>query len=281
MLIDSNTHERCYIVNKYFKSIFSKAPYEILDNDYYYNSDQDGDCFDETDRKLWLDDGCFKKRWMEVHHNELFRAFYRDVCIAFSKKQSPFLEIACGPGMGLTPIILSEFPNVSCLATDASSLLIKSWRTFINNNLNKHDIHLASFSTFNIPIKSNSLDVITSFIGLSSTRKGEQGKIIAANEVYRILKDEGYFIAIENEWVDYNPIYEVFEKWGQPVWTDMKRGKSWYEIFSECGFIIESCDKTYNRKLSKDDNELGEQAYKFGIEIELKFTLFILRKCNQ
>lgn len=54
------------------------------------------------------------------------------MCKAFSKKQNSFLEIACGPGMGLAPIILSEFPNVSCLVTDASSLLIKSWRKFID-----------------------------------------------------------------------------------------------------------------------------------------------------
>jgi hypothetical protein len=81
--------------------------------------------------------------------------------------------------MGLTPIILSKNPDAVCLATDACSLLIKSWRQYINSDINQFNIDLASFSAMDIPIKDNSLDIITSFIGVSSTRSGEQGKIQA------------------------------------------------------------------------------------------------------
>jgi len=58
----------------------------------------------------------------------LFRTFYTDLLGTYAENPSPFMEIACGPGMGLTPVILSKYPDALCLATDACSLLIKPWR---------------------------------------------------------------------------------------------------------------------------------------------------------
>lgn len=132
-----------------------------------------------------------------------------------------------------------------------------------------------------MPIKSNSIDVVTSFIGLGSTGEGMIGIVKAASEVYRILKNDGIFIAIENEWVDFNQIIEVFKKWDKEVWTGLNMDKTWSDIFLDTGFTIESCEKTNYRKISKEDNELGEQASRLGIDIELKYNLFILRKCNK
>ena len=120
-------------------------------------------------------------------------------------------------------------PEISCLATDACSLLIKSWRKFINDNLSEYDINLSSFSVMDMPFFDNSFNIVTNFIGISSTRAGEEGKLKALREVYRILKKDGYFIAIENEWTDYKSIKRVFDLWGRPVWNGMKEEKSWQE----------------------------------------------------
>lgn len=264
-------------MNNYFKSIFSKQPVEIIGEDYFYNSDIDGDCCDDEDAIAWLNGGIFEHRWKDVRQ-QIGEVFCDSIINSFSKNPSPFLEIACGPGMGLTPLILSNNPDTTCLATDACSLLIKSWRKYINKNLKKFDINLASFSALDIPIKDNSLETITSFIGISSTRAGEQGKIKSIQEVYRILKNGGRFIAIENEWTDYDAIYKVFDLWGKPVWSGMQKEKSWETKFLECGFSIEANDKTFFRSILKDDNDLGEQAHKFGIDIGIKFTMFELCK---
>ena len=262
----------------YFNSLFDKEPYEIIDSDYYFNTDNAGDNFDESDAEEWLAKGGFKRRWENATQNSDF-LFAADVLNAFSKNPAPFLEIACGPGMGLTPVILSEYPQTPCLASDASSLLIKSWREYLNNNpMTQHDINLASFSVLDMPIKSNSLDIVTSALGIGSTRNGEQGEIEALREVFRVLKNDGCFIAVENEWGDYDAIKRVFELWDKPMWNSMIKKKTWRTKLEEVGFDIESCDKTYSRYLLKDDNELGEQANKFGIKIELKFTLFVTRK---
>lgn len=267
-------------MNEYFRHRFSREANEIIEDDYYFNSDQDGDCFDELDRKLWLDGERFKNNWFDKQYNrdKVFQFFYDDIYNILLTKTPTFIEIACGPGMGIAPIILSQCPKASCLISDANSMLIKSWRKYIHKNLGQYDINLASFSTLNIPIISNSIDIVTSFIGISSSRSGLDGKIRSVQEVYRILNDGGYFIAIESEWTNHESIYEVFHKWGISVWEDMKERVSWNEIFTDAGFIIESCDKTYYKNLTKDDNELGEQANKYGINIEQKLTLFILRK---
>jgi ubiquinone/menaquinone biosynthesis C-methylase UbiE len=265
----------------HFQELFCKTPTEIIDGDYFYNADSEGDQYDETDVGFWLsEDGC-NKRWEIAtpgSQDEMFAAFLPDVLNAFRRNPSPFLEIACGPGMGHTPAILSEYPQIPCLASDACSLLIKSWRKYINGNLNGYDINLASFNVMDMPLKTASFDVVTSFIGVSSTRAGEQGKMQALKEVFRVLKNGGYFIAVENDWLDYDAIERVFSLWGQPVWASMKNEKPWRQLITDAGFIIEDCDKTFIRYLREDDNDLGEQAHKFGINIGLKFTLFVLRK---
>ena len=262
-----------------FKSYFSKPPTFEKDGDYYYESDVDGDCFDETDAEYWLS-GLFEKRLNQpVLSNEALGYFKADILAHFAKHQAPFVDVACGPAMGLAPLILSEFPDVLCLATDACSLLIKLWRKYLKSCNSLYNINLAACSLMDLPFKSNSVDVVTSYIGLGSTRDGESGKIKATSEVFRILKPGGVLITVENEWLERDAIAEVFRLWGRPIWSSFaEESTSWRDKFEQCGFIIESGDNTLEVPVRADDNELGEQAHKFGIPIVNKHTLYIARK---
>lgn len=266
-------------MNENFKNLFNRQPNEIINGDYYFNADSDGDNFNAKDAELWLS-GVFKDRWKSAvkADNGLVKAFYADVLNIFAQNPSPFMEIACGPGMGLTPIILSRNPGALCLATDACSLLVKSLRQHISSNLKQFNIDLASFSIFDIPMQANSLDIVTSFIGVSSTRSGEQGKLKALSEIYRVLKKGGCFIAVENEWLDIEAIRKVFRLWGRNMWVGMEEETSWNEKFKKSGFTVEKSDKTFFRYLTGYDNELGEQAERYGVKVGMKYTLFVLRK---
>ena len=128
----------------------------------------------------------------------------------------------------------------------------------------------------NIPIKDNSLDYVTSN-SISSTRNGESGQIQALKEVFRVLKSGGYFVTVENEWTDMSKIDEVFKLWGKYNYYK-EQEISWHDKFVSSGFKIESENKHFFRKLRKNDNDLGEAADRFNIEIGMKFTLFVLRK---
>ena len=267
-------------MDEFFAKLFSIQPNAIIEDDFYYDTDSEGDQFDEKDEEYWLN-GRFESNWDYKRKNwreDIFE-LYDDITSKIAADGKPFMEIACGPGMGLAPMTLQKNPEIACLATDACSRLIKAWRCYINQNLTEYNINLASFSVLNIPIKDNSLDYVTSNIGISSTRNGEDGQVQALKEVLRVLKPSGCFIAIENEWLDFDKIDEVFKLWGKGNYY--KRPEtSWHEKFVAAGFQIENEDKNYFRKLTKTDNDLGEVADKYKIEIGMKSTLYVLRKGN-
>ncbi|MCL2158056.1 MAG: class I SAM-dependent methyltransferase [Oscillospiraceae bacterium] len=267
-------------MDAYFSQIFSAPPKKIIENDYFYDADQEGDQFDENDEDFWLNQDGFKNNWERAGNwRTEITDLYGDATDKIAADNKPFMDIACGPGMGLAPAILQKNPKISCLATDACSRLIRAWRHYINRNLTQYNINLAAFSVLNIPIKDNSLDYVTSMIGISSTRNGEGGQIQALNEIFRVLKPNGYFVAVENEWTDYDKIDEVFKLWGKyNYYEEQKRMSPWHDKFISAGFCIESEDKHYFRKLRKDDNDLGEAADRFNIEIGMKFTLYVAKK---
>lgn len=270
-------------MNESFGSLFTKKPDTIVAGDYYYDADFDGDQFDESAREHWLN-GCFAHNWnsrnwygKQTEYNDMQKEIIR----LFSGVTSPFLEIACGPGMGLAPLILSHYPRLSCLATDACSLLIGSWREYIDKNLMEHDISLAQFSVMDIPLANCSFENVTSFIGLSSTRNGCYGQMQAIREIHRVLKRGGRLITIESDgWADIDAVKKAYDLWNPPLWKPFDDGKTvtWKEKFTECGFEIESCDKSSYHKWNRNDNEFGEHAEKVGIEIGTVERLYVLKK---
>jgi len=268
-------------MDDFFVKLFSKKPKEIIENDFYFNSDSEGDQFDENDEDFWLNQDGFRNNWegKRQGRKENFK-ICDEIGDRIANDGKPFLEIACGPGMGLAPIILTKNSQIPCLATDACSRLIKTWRYYINKNLTEHNINLASFSVLDIPIKDNSLDYVTSFIGIGSTRNGMDGQIKALNEVLRVLKPGGLFVTIEGEFEDLIKVDEFFKLWGKNNWyrNDKSYTTLWHDKFISAGFEIINDDKHYYRKWDKNSNDLGEAAEKFNIEVGMKYKLYILRK---
>jgi hypothetical protein len=96
----------------FFEKIFSEQPKEIIGNDFYYNTDNEGDQFDETNEDFWLNQDGFKDNWEGTRQNRL-EAFTLcdEIASEIANGGKPFLEIACGPGMGLAPAILKKIPD--------------------------------------------------------------------------------------------------------------------------------------------------------------------------
>ena len=268
-------------MNDLFSGLFSRPPVKIIRGDYYYDADSDGDQFDEEDRDYWLG-GRFRNTWHDKQHEgPVLKEIFDEVRRLFADVSAPFLEIACGPGMGLAPIILGSNPKLGCLATDACSILIKSWREYIDMNLQGLNISLSQFSVMDIPLVDGAFENVTSYIGVSSTRAGKEGQLKALREIHRVLKDGGRFVAIESDgWKDVEAVKKVYASWDPPLWKpyDDEPGETWKEMFIKCGFEIESCDKSYYHKWDKSDNEFGRQAESVGIEIGDITTLYVLRK---
>lgn len=264
-------------MNDCFKNMFSDIPMTIENDIYLFDSDADGDPFDETDREIWYS-GSFQNRLKETHYLENDSSRYLIESIV--KQGDPIVDVACGPGMGLIPSIKQLNPNHLCLATDANSLVIKEWRKYLDNNdIEINNLDFAQFSLMDIPFKDNSVPAYSSNIGVGSTRSGEIGKERALKEIYRTLVPNGLFYTIEVEWEDVEIIKKVFQKMQWEVWDIFKQPqKTWHERFIEQNFeIIYEKDYTY-RKITAKDNELGEAAEQLGIDIGIKEKAYILRK---
>ena len=268
-------------MNDLFRGLFSRQPEKVICGDYYYGADADGDQFIEEDRDYWLGSR-FRDNWQyKQHESPVHEEVFGEVRRLFSDVSAPFLEIACGPGTGLAPIILGSNPKLGCLATDACSILIESWREYINMNLRDLNIGLSQFSVFDIPLIDGAFENVTSYIGVSSTRSGKEGQLKVLREIHRVLKDGGRFVAIESDgWKDIEAVKKVYASWDPPLWKPYsdEPGETWKDMFIKCGFEIESCDKSYYHKWEKSDNEFGRQSERVGIEIGDITTLYVLRK---
>lgn len=187
------------------------------------------------------------------------------------------MEVACGPGLGLLPDIIAKNPDIKCLATDACSSLIFNWQRFFVDNKITSNVSFASFDATPMPIRSDSIDVITSNIGFSSLRSAGADGMMGVNEAYRVLKKGGYIFAIENAWKDRKALREVFKLWGMDYWFNDNE-MNWHDKFKKANFKILEENPQLFRLLTPQDNDLGEAASKFGIEIGLEFTAYILQK---
>lgn len=262
-----------------FKQLFIKVPPEEENGIYYFGNENDGDHFEKSDVDIWRNGG-FYRNWRQkfLIENNVSRHLLDEII----SNHKYVIDLACGPGMGLIPSIKQLDPLFPCMASDANPFVVKEWQYYLANNETCNKIDFAQFSAFDIPIKSNTVQAYSSNIGISSTRGGENGYETALSEIHRTLAKTGLFYTIENEWTNIPAILDVFEKMNKKAWPCFS-GKqiSWHDRFIENGFEIVYEELSNYRGLRADDNELGAAAVKFGVDIGLKFTAYIVRKSER
>jgi SAM-dependent methyltransferase len=259
-----------------FEALFQKN-YSINEQDIFCFCPEDtGDYFDEDDLKSWRNDR-LKHNWNNASFLE--NPIARHLMDELIKHHPYVIDLACGPGMGLIPSIKQLVPDFPCLATDAKPLVLQEWARYLKSNSIDCPPKLAQFSALQLPFHSDSVEAFSSFIGLSSTRQGNVGYEQALSELHRTLKDGGCFYAIENEWTNVPTILELFKKMGQEPWNCFLEPQiSWHDRFIDSGLEIVYEEPYLFRKLRENDNDLGEAASRFGVDIGLQFTAFIVRK---
>ena len=265
-------------MHKPFDDWFSRPPVRCHDGVYYFDSDRDADCFDESDVAIWRD-GRMKRNF----HSDFFlnNPASRRLVDHIVGQGAPVVEIACGPGMGLMPSVKQLAPDRVCLATDASALVIEEWKRYLNENEAVGNLELAQFSLMDIPFLDHTVPAYSSYIGLSSTRSGEAGHERALREIYRTLMQNGFLYTVETTWTDTEAMLRVFRETGKTPWSGLdsnQRATTWRERFLHIGFEILSEEVFESRSLTADDNELGEAAEQLGIEIGAFSKAYILQK---
>ncbi len=267
-------------MNKPFCDWFSRPPVRCHGGVYYFDSDRDADYFDESDVTLWREG-----RMRRNFHSDFFlnNPASRRLVDHIVAQGSPVVEIACGPGMGLTPSVKQLAPDHICLATDASSPVIGEWKRYLDENETVKNLDLAQFSLMDIPFRDHTVPAYSGYIGLSSTRNGEKGHKQALREIYRTLAKNGFFYTIETTWTDTEAMLKVFDKIGKAPWSGLDsahRTPTWRERFLNIGFDIVSEETFEYRTFTANDNELGEAAERLGIEIGVLSKAYILKKAG-
>ena len=261
-------------MNPLFLPLFEK-PYLDDHGVFRFGGQSEGDHFDASDVALWKNGG-FARNWES--RSFLNHAASRRLVDCIVEREPYVIELACGPGMGLIPSVKKIDPRFPCLATDANDDVLREWNRYLNDQ-NVDSLDFAQFSLFDIPLKSGAVRAYSSFIGISSTRNGEDGYADALSQIRRTLSGDGRLYTIEGEYSDIPKILGLFEKSGMTPWSCfLGEQLTWHDRLIKNGFEILYEEPFESRKIKEDDNELGEAAVKYGVDVEMKFTAFVLKK---
>ena len=263
-------------MNHTFEQLFLRNPDRDENGIFYFNTDSDGDYFTDTDIRDWRT-VWFQNNWKKRVLLENPASYH--LISAIIEAGSPVIDLACGPGMGLLPSIKQIDSSFPCMATDANSLVVREWKRYLDDQENYDALDFAQFSALDMPIKSGTIQAYSSFIGISSTHRGDAGYRLALSEIHRTLSDEGRLYTIENEWSDIPAILDLFEKMNRQPWSVFgEKQISWHDRFIESGFEIVSEQQYEYRSLQGKDNELGKAALEFGVDIGMNLTAYIVKK---
>ena len=263
-------------MKKFFRGLLAESPARESEGIAFFGGEEDGDFFDAEDIRRW-EKGGLKANWEKKTLGE--NAAGRKLLRKILQKGDPVIDLASGPGLGLLPEILRASPELPCLALDACPEVLLAWSRMFRENGMKNAPDLAEASLFRLPFLDGSVPAYTSFIGISSTRNGEEGCATALGEIRRTLREDGAVYAVENEYENLPGILRLFEKAGEEPWDVFREYRGpWRKRFEKAGFRVESEESFLRRRLRESDNELGRMAKACGEEVFLRFTAFCLRK---
>lgn len=263
-----------------FQKLLKKPPLKKEENIWCFGKEENGDYFEETDILQWRN-GLFEENWKRAE--DLENNATNHIINEIVKNKKIVIDLASGPGMGLIPSIKQIDASFPCVASDANSTVLKEWKQYLEKNQVVRQLDFAQFSIFDIPFKDNSVDAYSSYIGISSTRNGNDGYNQALKEIHRTLADGGMLFCVESEWNNVPEIINLFEKNNMQTWDCFKEEQvTWHERFIENGFEILFEKPCVYHGLNKDDNELGKLAFESNVNIGITFTAYIVKnkKCR-
>lgn len=284
-----------------FENIFNREPSAIRNGDYYYNIPwlPDEPPFKERAEEKGVSEEELRQHWIE-RCRSMFTKFYtdRDLSVEFSEKswgfqrflQSENADIRItdifryiaendiayadigSANMGMAPYVLHLNPGAHCLIASDLKPHIGLLSSFIKEIIPENNVSFAAFDEIDIPIKDESLDVVTGvlpLLGVSQNRPVDSN-VISLNEltemciekilheVYRILKPGGYFI-----------FGEFNSRW---IWS-RELLHSYFKTHDNISSVLteEEIIKRMNRQTESEKYRLNDDRIKnAGFEISIK-----------
>ena len=183
------------------------------------------------------------------------------------------LEIGAGPGGGFMPYVLKANPDATIIINDLSPTIVSEWKVFLDKTLDSPNLYYAAFDFCSMPLKENSIDVISDGGGIGNC-EGEKSK--ALKEAYRVLKPGGKLIT-STGFVTKETLAALPAE-AQKILLD-KRPDIFEDLYEDtvlAGFS--KIDSTISGYWYTDDDESTIADLARSLGVNLKFTSYI-RAC--
>jgi SAM-dependent methyltransferase len=183
--------------------------------------------------------------------------FYKDAIEVNVLEKARVLEIGAGTG-AFTAVLLNTGSHICATDISAASLGVIKRRFTEYSNLS---VEVADMES--LPFKDEVFDVVTSAGSLSY---GDNN--IVMNEIYRVLKCDGVFIAVDS--LNHNPIYRLNR------WIHYVRGNRTMSTLKRMPKL--SLIAKYNRKFGESDCRFfGSISWSFPV-LKLAFSERLIAK---
>lgn len=283
-----------------FEDVFTREPDEVKKGDYYFSvpwfERNNSPCQIARNKNMTMEEytewkkgfnqsifAYFKQRHFELpfdgEKNWIHERFIQgdeadsritEILQKAALTETPFIELGGALHMGIAPYILHLNPRTPCLMTSDNKYAMQDLRAILDKDYANYNVHIAVFDDVEIPIKDNSVELVTgvrTLFGSTDSKTAKERavpdqewfkmcrkKIIA--HAYRILKPGGCFIInhyisrfvfdrgeLDNYFKTHEKIYGLYTK--DQLYTSLYRHLSEDKYlltddeFTDAGFEIE------------------------------------------
>lgn len=212
-----------------------------------------------------------KEKWIERNWKKAGESIAHDKSqlTEFAKRMAEsdglILDVASGPGGGFVPRVLHMNPEAKILIDDTGLGLLQEWQRFLNTR-RVSKVSFALFDATIMPLKSNSIDMVSDLGGFDSVVGGERG----IKEAYRVLKPGGTLLSMNGmtERDDFLQLPEkVRKKWynWNPSFFD-----GFLEAFKKVGFKINANTFLKEKELKPEEGDLPRVANEYGVKLRVR-----------
>ena len=214
-------------------------------------------------------DGMIEKNWMGMVQNDSFIKKAQRLISISSEHEGLILEIGCGPGGGLTPLVLNKNPNSKILLNDYGLWILSETQKFVQKTKKWRNISYAQFDASKMPLCDTSFNLVQSLGGFSNMKNSDK----VLDECYRILKPKGKLCFIDAA-INKNQFENLPDKVVLKWYADMPFLKFGFEkILSSHRFKNILIEKVEKRQLRKNEGTLSIVAAEYNVEYILSYFL--------
>jgi SAM-dependent methyltransferase len=195
------------------------------------------------------------------------RSRFEDTVRRILQADAPRVELAVGPGGGVTPLLLDLDPNAHVVMNDLGLWPLREWQKLARRKGCWPNLRFAQFDATHMPIASDSLLTVVSQNGITNVVPSRHA---ALQEVFRVLRPGGTFFGWEGD-IDVQTTPEsppdAMETFRKTFLDSL--GFHFESALHEIGFRVIEMHPTGRSRAIAGDSDLGDFAQQYKMDAHL------------